>query len=44
METGQMNIRDENGNIVKTYETLEAWARDLDEEFEALEELKWSDT
>jgi hypothetical protein len=46
METGRINERDENGNIVKTYETLEEWDshfRGLDETLEAFEELKWSD-
>ena len=44
VETGRMYIRDKNGNIVKTYETLEEWESDLREEYEAAEELKWSDT
>ncbi len=42
-ETGQINIRDKNGNIMKTYETPEDWARDVREKLEAAEELKWSD-
>ena len=44
LETGRINIRDKNRNIVKTYETPEDWSRDVNEELEAAEELKWSDT
>ena len=44
LETGRINVRDKNGNIVKVYETLEDWDRDVNEKFEAAEELKWSDT
>lgn|SRR6266851_12182 len=44
LETGRINVRDKNGNIVKMYETLEDWNRDVNEKLEAAEELKWSDT